>query len=966
MTPERWQQVKHALDEAIALDVESRPPYLDRIGAADPELRSEVETLLNHHQQAASEFLKEPPIDGELHAQIASRSRVGSRVGVYELLEEIGQGGMGSVYRAARADGQYEKQVAVKLVRTGHDTASVLERFRHERQILASLDHPNIARLLDGGTTEDGIPYLVMELIEGIPIDEYCNQQSLSINERLEIFRQVCAAVQYAHQRLVIHRDIKPGNVLVTRAGTPKLLDFGIAKIFDPDGASEVTMLHPLTPEYASPEQIRGESITTASDVYSLGVVLYLLLTGQSPYRIEKRSPAGLARAITDTEPLRPSTVVTKANGMRPGFGDREGSPAKLRRRLLGDLDNIVLMALRKEPQRRYGSAEQLADDIRRYREGLPVRARQGSWNYRAAKFVGRNKAGMAAAGFIVLAVLGGVVATVHQARIAQANAERAERRFNDVKKLAHSLMFDIHDSVATLPGGTPTLRLLVQTSQEYLDNLAKDASGDVSLQRDLAMAYEKLGNAQGNPSESNLGDARGSIESFEKSRTIRQSIVSANPGNAEDQAMLAGSYRLIAFVQWAGLGESAKAWDNVEKAVAISETARNGSKTPVMRVVGELGMDYEVRGVMLEGDGATPGLGNPRAGMEDHKKALFLFEELAAAYPTDQKKQRKIPMLHLRIGDELVKLGERQQATQHFRLALDLLQRMPQDPNNRVLQRDYNNAYEALGDVQLMDGNATEAVKSFEKELSYIQSLASADSTDTSTLLYLAVSYGDVGRGWVEAGDLTKGITYLRKAVAEGEHLYSLSNTTWDAGNLAQADIWLGEALGRTGQTSEELLLDYKALEIYSRAAKADANDIQDAIQVAACHDRIGAALLRSGEVGKAEKEYRQALEQSAVLSPKAPESIDIRYLIAATYSGLGDVAARNARAEGTEKGRFRFWNQGESWYQQSLAEWAKVPNPSHIAPNEFKVDVPGEVERRLARCRAELGHAHAARDDQ
>ena len=398
VTPERWQQVKHALDEAIALDAASRRPYLERIGCTDPELGSEVETLLKHHLQAASGFLMQPVVDGRTRSQANPiRSRIGGRVGVYQLVEEIGQGGMGSVYRAARADGQYEKQVALKLVRSGYDTASVLERFRHERQILASLDHPNIAHLLDGGTTEDGIPYLVMELIEGIPVDEYCNLHSLSIRQRLEIFRQVCSAVQYAHQRLVIHRDIKPGNILVTSAGTPKLLDFGIAKIFDPTNASEATMLHPLTPEYASPEQIRGEPITTASDVYSLGVVLYRLLTGESPYRIETRSPAELARAITDTEPLRPSTVVARSESAStsPSFSNREGSRAKLRRRLLGDLDNIALMALRKEAQRRYGSVEQLAEDIRRYLEGLPVVARRGSWSYRAGKFVRRHKAAM-------------------------------------------------------------------------------------------------------------------------------------------------------------------------------------------------------------------------------------------------------------------------------------------------------------------------------------------------------------------------------------------------------------------------------------------------------------------------------------------------------------------------------------------------------------------------------------------
>jgi serine/threonine protein kinase len=968
MTPERWQQIKHVLDEAIALDAARRRPYLERIGSADPDLCSEVETLLRHHLQAASGFLVKPMFKDRADSSPTKPilSRVGNRVGVYQLLEEIGQGGMGSVYRAARADGQYEKQVAVKLVRSGYDTESVLERFRHERQILASLDHPNIARLLDGGTTDDGLPYLVMELIEGIPVDEYCNQHSLSISQRLQLFQQVCAAVQYAHQRLVIHRDIKPGNILVTSAGTPKLLDFGIAKIFDPTSASEATLLHPLTPEYASPEQIRGEPITTASDVYSLGVVLYRLLTGQSPYRVETRSPTELARAITETEPLRPSAVVVRGNNASPPFSEREGSAAKLRRRLIGDLDNIALMALRKQAQRRYGSVERLAEDIRRYLEGLPVTARKGSWTYRAGKFVRRNKAAMAAVALVALAVVGGIAATLQQARIAQANALRAERRFNDVKKLAHSLMFEIHDSVASLPGGTPTLRLLVQNSQEYLDNLAKDASGDVSVQRDLAMAYEKLGNALGNPYESNLGDAPGAVQSFQKSLVIRKNIVATNAGNTEDEAALAGAYRLIGVVQWAALGDSAKGWDNVQQVISIAEAARKTSGPSNMRLVGELGMDYETRGVMLEGDGSTAGLGNPRAGMEDHKKALSYFEELAAASPADFKKQRKIPMLNLRIGDELVKLGERKEAIQHFQLSLDLQLRARQDPNNRVLQRDLNNTYAALGNVLLMEGKVSEAVDSFEKALGCIQKLASTDASDTSTLMYLAASYADVGRGALDAGDIPKAIRFLQKAVADAEHLHALSSASWDATTLAQHNVWLGEALGKSGRRDEELQKYQDALETYSRVANADAKDLQDAISVAACHDRIGEVWLRAGDASRAEEQYRKALALAIAIAPKVPESLDARYLMAATYSGLGDVAARNARAEGTGKGRSKFLNQAESWYQQSLAEWDKVPNPSHITPNQFKVDVPSEIERRLARSRMELAHAKGSADDQ
>jgi len=301
VNPERWKQVREILDKAIALPPGERPAFLDSSSAGDPELRSEVESLLGSHERAGSVFLQTPAADlkSVLPGPVPQADRVGRRIGVYQIVEEIGRGGMGEVYRAVRADGQFDKKVAIKLVRIGLDTAAVLERFRH-------------ARLYDGGTTEDGVPYLVMELIEGTPIDQYCDEHGLAVRERLLLFTQVCAAVQYAHQRLVIHRDIKPGNILVTAEGVPKLLDFGIAKILDPSAGAETTLLRPMTPEYASPEQIRGDPITTATDVYSLGVVLYRLLTGRSPYPGDTRTPLDLARFICEAEPARPSTVASR------------------------------------------------------------------------------------------------------------------------------------------------------------------------------------------------------------------------------------------------------------------------------------------------------------------------------------------------------------------------------------------------------------------------------------------------------------------------------------------------------------------------------------------------------------------------------------------------------------------------------------------------------------------------------
>ena len=386
MTPERWQKVKEALASVLDAPDSDRAACLEKVTAGDDSLRHEVELLLKQNDQMNSQFLAETSLAEAAAVFIADgSSTVGRRVGAYKILERIGVGGMGEVYRAIRADGQYAKEVAVKIVRGGFDSGSVNERFRNERQILASLDHPNIARLLDGGTADDGMPYLVMELIDGERIDLYCERHRLTVVDRLRLFRQVCSAVQYAHRRLVIHRDIKPSNILVTKDGSPKLLDFGIAKILSPvnDAETAFTVTQAMTPEYASPEQIRGDAITTATDVYSLGVVLYQLLTGRSPYQGRTRTPHELAQAVCETEPVRPSSAVVKTesrsardsasagrdSGDRPSgdqaFADHigESTPAKLRRRLAGDLDNIVLMALRKEPERRYPSAEQLADD---------------------------------------------------------------------------------------------------------------------------------------------------------------------------------------------------------------------------------------------------------------------------------------------------------------------------------------------------------------------------------------------------------------------------------------------------------------------------------------------------------------------------------------------------------------------------------------------------------------------------
>lgn len=412
MDPERWQRIKAVLDTALELAPERREAYIAAMCGSDPSLEQEVRTLIASFEDAG-DFMDRPP-EPPTADMVTSDPMIGRRIGPYEIMEEIGHGGMGSVYRAVRSDDVFKKQVAIKVIRRGLNPEFLIARFRQERQMLAALDHPNVARILDGGATADGLPYYAMEFIFGEPIDQYCDKNRLTTVERLRLFRKVCAAVQAAHEKHIVHRDIKPSNILIDGHGEPKLLDFGIAKMHDPgivgETAEPTATVHRLmTPEYASPEQVRGEAVTAGTDIYSLGVLLYELLTGRRPYRLASRAPHEIAQVICDVEPENPSTVVARPESvtrqaktvvLTPAQVSeaRRSAPDALRKSLSGDLDNIVLMAMRKEAARRYASAEQFSEDIELHLAGLPVRARRDSFTYRAGKFLQRHRAPIVAA----------------------------------------------------------------------------------------------------------------------------------------------------------------------------------------------------------------------------------------------------------------------------------------------------------------------------------------------------------------------------------------------------------------------------------------------------------------------------------------------------------------------------------------------------------------------------------------
>jgi serine/threonine protein kinase len=682
VNPEEWEQIKQLLGSALKQEPGQRSAFLRAACGADDTLRGQLEALLAAYDSERSMTADSLPGRSRNGTEIA-----GTRIGPYRVIREIGMGGMGAVYLAARADDAFNKRVAIKLVQTGVDAEEILRRFRHERQILATFDHPNIAKLLDGGTTEHGLPYFVMDYVEGTRIDEYCESHQLDVSERIRLFREVCSAVQYVHQNLVVHRDLKPGNILVTPEGVPKLLDFGIAKLLKPEmftSLLDATRMEfrLMTPGYASPEQVRGEPVTTASDVYSLGVILYELLTSCRPYKVKNDSPAEILRAVCEQDPEKPSTAVvrpeetgqTKTLTRETIAAARKTAPDKLIRQLSGDLDTIVAKALRKEPQRRYASVEQFSEDLRRHLEGLPVSAHRDTWNYRTGKFITRHKPGVAAAALIAISLVCSVLATSWQARVARAERANAQQQFNDVRKLATSFLFEFHDAIEKLPGSTPARKLVVERALEYLDKLAQRAQGDAGLKRELAEAYLKIGDAQGNPYVGNLGDTQGAIESYSHALGISRSLVDANAKDAEARRYLARSYQSLGEVLPL-VGKPTDGLADLRQAAELLEGVRAGD--PANQKLGaELANCYQALGD-LEGHSGVQNLGDPAAALTSYRKALAIDQAQVSSHPGGKEARRGLAVLQIRIGDLETAGGADQEALKDYRDALGLVEEL-------------------------------------------------------------------------------------------------------------------------------------------------------------------------------------------------------------------------------------------------------------------------------------------------
>ena len=576
MESEPWQRARTLFEAAIDRPPEERARFLEQACGDDSELRRAIATLLEADAKAG-DFLAQPvlhrpqnPAGSESAAVTAGAAgppcETPETIGPYRVVRRVGQGGMSTVYLALRDEDAFHRRVVVKVVRAGMESEEILARLRRERQILAGLDHPHIARLLDGGATGDGLPYFVLEYVDGLPIDRFCDQNRLTVGERLGLFLKVCAAVHCAHQNLVVHRDLKPSNILVTPDGTPKLLDFGIAKLLNPElaAASEPTAawLRLLTPHYASPEQVQGAPVTTASDVYSLGVLLYELLTGHLPYRFESRSPREIERILTTQIPPQPSIVVTRPAEPRDGKDPppapeaighaRRSDPKRLCRRLTGDLDSIVLKALRSSPQQRYASAAQLAEDLDRYRRRLPVRARQGDWRYRAGKFLRRHRLAATATAALLLVLSGFVFALVIQAAHLTRERDRAERE-HEQKNQVLALLQEVFQVADPDRGGGA--RLTVREALDLAEPLlARRLAGQPLIRAELLHAAGVI--------YANLG-------AYERARRRLEEALSIRSGHLGPSHLDAAATRSALALVLVNIGEDAAAERQARAAVA-------------------------------------------------------------------------------------------------------------------------------------------------------------------------------------------------------------------------------------------------------------------------------------------------------------------------------------------------------------------------------------------------------------
>ena len=808
----RWTRVGEIFDAALRESPERRGAFLMEACGGDRELETEVRSLLTSHD-SAGEFLEPgklalsmPPVT------LPEAPQSGQTIGSWKVIRPLAEGGMGIVYLVEREDGQYQQRGALKFIRHGLASDEMVRRFRRERQILASLDHPNMARLLDGGTTDTGLPWLVMEYVDGVPLYEWCSDHAPTLRARLRLFLTLCGAVEAAHRRLVLHRDIKPGNVLVTSEGSPRLLDFGVAKIFSRDGIApepDLTTLHaPLTPEYASPEQLLGGEVTTASDVYSLGVLLYELITGARPYPTRAEGPAELVRTVLERDPIRPSTAVAGASGMKSGpeTATRNlprpptGGSAALGRALSGDLDNIVLKALSKETARRYGSVEELAADLRRYLDGRPVEARPSTWSYRASKFVRRNRVGVVMGTIALLAIVAGAGFSFWSAEIAQRDRALAERRLRDVTVMANTVLWDVNEGLATIPGATPLRAKVVDMATTYLNGIAAEGVQDTALVRTLADAFDKLGTVQGHSWNANVGRSEEAYRSFKKSLELREELVRRYPAHEEYLVdLMSTATNIRNFDEEHGrtgeaLEMSAKSLDLIARLRALKPEERR----------------YRINSPRLHHNHGLSLLnaGKVAEGIAEIRRGLDEFASIAEWEPKDPSHRKALAQATIGLAEALVmQPGPPDSALAALGRAQSILGVLSSDaPDDLALRRRLGSIHYDRGRILLLrSGNREAALEEARACAEVTRAAVEADPGNEDFVVSHMISRTFLGHALAASGKLDQAESALRTVMPELERLAraDTSDTRFPA-DLIEANLSMGLVeMARAKQTA-------------------------------------------------------------------------------------------------------------------------------------------------------------------
>ena len=912
------QQIDKVLARALDQPAAERTAFLERVCAADRDLFDAVMRLLGYAELPDAALDTGGGLSGAMWAELAA-SAAGERsppseIGAYRIVREIGRGGMAVVYLAERKGGDFEHRVAIKVVHGGMTSVAVLNRFSQERKILASLNHPAIAKLFDGGSTADGHPYFAMELVDGDPIDRYCERQQLSLSERLKLFLEVTEAVQYAHRNLIVHRDLKPSNIMVTHDRQVKLLDFGIAKLLDPasqDHSYTAVSALPMTPQCASPEQIRGESITTATDIYQLGLLLYQLLTGRYPYRVDATDRGSLAKAICEQEPTRPSTVVSgeyAADGLKPHASfDRQ-----IGQRLKGDLDSIVLMALRKEPDRRYASVEQFAHDIRAYLDGRTVSARADTLTYRTGKFVLRHRFGLGAAVVLVITLIVGIAATLHQ-------AQRAERRFQEVRQLANTFMFEFHDKIQYLSGATEARALLVDTALQYLDSLAREAGGDKTLLAELAVAYQRVGDVQGNPRGSSLGLTADAMKSYRKSLEIAESMHTEQHDPAVLRALATGYFKVGDMVSEGGA--TGDGIDLLNKSLAHAESlfAKTSDERDLVLLINVVARTGDAE--LLRRDVA--------AAQSNYRRVLELAVERAARYPGDGA-EMGVAMSHTTLGGAHAQTGDLKAAFDHYSQAIDMTERLvAKQPSSAFFRRELRLVYGWMGNLfggpdSINRGDADAALRYYRKSLAIAEELHAADPASGYARHDLAVGYERVGSGLLQI-DPQQSAAFHERALALADELLESSPEEFRFARLRAVNTRkLALALAAGGEPGRAEKLLREALDIAFELKERHPANRELEPDMHAAYLALGDTLLLSGRSDEALAHYREALHLAEASYAAVPSDLLALWRQARSCERLGDYYAWRAAAGSEPQAN---WLEARSWYERSAKTWSEWP---------------------------------------